>query len=67
MNMTKKQRDRLFKAHQDLRVIHGHVAAVTGEIHKSGQMGDKVLDAQLAISEAMTAVSNALDISPEPD
>jgi hypothetical protein len=66
-NMTREQRDKLFQAHQELGIIHGHVAEVTHDIHEAGKLANKVLDAQLAISEAMLAVAKAMDMSPESD
>ena len=37
------------------------------DLHEAGKLANRMLDAQLEISEAMLAVAKALDMSPESD
>ena len=60
--ITRVERDTLFTAHQALAQIHGKIAEITAAQHSRDESAEVVLDAQLAISDAMLAVSRALDV-----
>lgn len=54
------QRDVLYDVHAQLQKLHETVCDITTELHARGHCGGKVLDAQIAITNAMCAVSEAL-------
>jgi len=58
--LTQQDRDKLFSAHQGLANLHGEVTEVTRAQHARNESAELALDAQLAISDAMMAVSKAL-------
>jgi HEAT repeat protein len=60
--LTREDRDILFAAHQELANVHGEVTKVTAAQHERDESAELVLDAQLAISDAMMAVAKALGI-----
>lgn len=58
--LSRQERDVLFAAHAALANLHGKVTEVTVAQHSRNESAEKVLDAQLAISDAMLAISKAL-------
>lgn len=59
-DLTDADRNRLIASHRELTAMHKRVSGITGRIHRTGRQAGTVLDAQTAISDAMSAVSAAL-------
>jgi hypothetical protein len=60
--LTRNERDELYAVHRALARLHSRVTKVTAAQHARNESADDALNAQLAISDALMAVSKATEV-----
>jgi hypothetical protein len=60
--LTRDERDELYKVHRAIARLHSRVNKITTAQQARDGRADATLDAQLAISDALVAVSKSLSL-----